>query len=143
MALSISFIYLANYSLLVSLDEPSHPLPALITHHTVSIMSTALTLTEKHSTLIELLRRKLASAPEPSDAVRRVTYLQGIAKTTETNPKEGKVDLDDRARRGWDTDIVEDMWSAVLTYIRAMGGLLSELTGLKDIVDRAIDKTSV
>jgi hypothetical protein len=127
----------------VSLDEPSHPLPALITHHTVSIMSTALTLTEKHSTQIELLRRKIASASEPSAAVRRVTYLQGIAKAAETISKEGKLDLHDQTIRGWDTDVVEDMWNAVLIYIRGMEGLLSELIGIKDVVDRAIDKTSV
>jgi hypothetical protein len=103
-------------------------------------MSSALSLTEKHSTQIELLRRRISAAPEPSAATRRLTYLQGIAKAAETVQKDK---LDDQSRRGWDTDVVEDMWHAVLTYIREMGTLLNDIAGLKDIVDRAVDKAAV
>lgn len=108
-------------------------------------MSSALLLTEKHSTKIELLRRRISTSPEPSDTTRRLTFLQGIAKANEkdtTNSTTNKVD-DEQSRRGWDTDAVEDMWSAVLIYVREMGGLLNDIVGLKDIVDRAIDKTAV
>jgi hypothetical protein len=103
-------------------------------------MSSALSLSEKHSAQIELLRRRIAAAPEPSGATRRLTFLQGIAKATETVQKDK---LDDQSRRGWDTEAVEDMWTAVLTYIREMGGLLNDIAGLKDIVDRAVDKATV
>ena len=106
-------------------------------------MSSALSLTERHSTQIELRRRKLAAAPEPSASVRRVTFLQGIAKATDSPSKDIKADLDDGSRRGWDTDAVEDMWNAVLTYVREMGSLLNDLAGLKDILDRAVDKAAV
>jgi hypothetical protein len=107
-------------------------------------MSSALSITEKHSTHIELLRRKLVALGELTPGVRRVTFLQGIAKATEAADKEGKPDVvDDRTRRGWDTDPVEDMWTAVLHYIREMGLLLSELAGLKEANDRANDKTAV
>lgn len=106
-------------------------------------MSSALILSEKHSTQIEILRRRLASAPKPSPATRRVTFLQGIAKATELSPQDSKADTDDRALRGWDTDAVEDMWSAVLGYIRSMDELLGELASLKDAVDRIIDKSNV
>lgn len=106
-------------------------------------MSSALSLTERHSTQIELLRRKLATAPEPSALVRRVTFLQGIAKATDSPPKDSKTDQDDRSQRGWDTDSVEDMWTAVLTYVREMGSLLNDLAGLKETLDRASDKAAV
>ena len=106
-------------------------------------MSSALSLSERHSTQIEIMRRKLAAAPEPSASVRRVTFLQGIAKATDSPGKDSKTDLDDRSRRGWDTDPVEDMWAAVLTYVREMGSLLNDLAGLKDILDRATDKAAV
>jgi hypothetical protein len=69
-----------------------------------------------------------------------LTYLQGIAKSGETAPSKDK---DDRSRRGWDTDAVEDMWNAVLTYVREMGALLNDLAGLKDLVDRSLDKAAV
>jgi hypothetical protein len=133
----------AENSFLISLDEPSHPLSEIITHHTLTIMSSALSLTEKHSTQIELIRRRIAAAPDPTGATRRLTFLQGIAKSTESAQKDTKIDSDDQLRRGWDTDAVEDMWIAVLTYIREMGGLLNDIAGLKDIVDRSIDKASV
>jgi len=100
-------------------------------------------MTEKHSAQIELLRRRLAAGPEPTSATRRLTFLQGIAKATESASKDTKVETDEQSRRGWDTDAIEDMWSAVLTYIREMGRLLNDLAGLKDIVDRAIDKAAV
>jgi hypothetical protein len=106
-------------------------------------MSSALSLTERHGTQIELLRRKLATASEPSASVRRVTFLQGIAKATDSPPKDSKTDQDDRSRRGWDTDSVEDMWTAVLTYVREMGSLLNDLAGLKETLDRASDKAAV
>ena len=109
----------------------------------MSIMSSALSLTEKHSTQIELIRRRIAVAPEPTGATRRLTFLQGIAKATESTQKDSKTDFDDQSRRGWDTDAVEDMWTAVLTYIREIGGLLNDIAGLKDIVDRSMDKSSV
>jgi len=89
------------------------------------------------------MRRRLAAAPKPSPATRRVTFLQGIAKATETTPKDPKAESDDRARRGWDTDAVEDMWNAVLSYIHEMGHLFGELSTLKDAVDRTIDKSLV
>jgi hypothetical protein len=127
---------------LISLDEPIHPLPTLITHHTLSIMASALALTERHSTHIEVLRRRLAVAPDPSPSVRRVTFLQGIAKATEAADNKQEI-VDDRSRRGWDTDAVEDMWMAVLNYVREMGALLSEVAGLKEAHDRAIDKAGV
>ena len=38
---------------------------------------------------------------------------------------------------------MEDMWNAVLTFVREMGVLLNELAGLKDLVDRAMDKVGV
>jgi len=38
---------------------------------------------------------------------------------------------------------VEDMWRAVLGYIVEMGGLIGDLVGLKDVVDRIADKASV
>jgi hypothetical protein len=131
---------LANGSLLVSLDEPAHPLPAIISHHTASIQTSAQSLTERQTTAIELVRRQLAAAPEPSSSTRRLTYLQGIAKSGETAPSK---DGGDRSRRGWDTDAVEDMWNAVLTFVRDMGGLLNDLAGLKDLVDRSVDKAAV
>jgi hypothetical protein len=106
-------------------------------------MSSALSLTERHSTQIEILRRKLSAAPEPIASVRRVTFLQGIAKATDSAGKDSKTELDDSSRRGWDTDPVEDMWSAVLTYVREMGSLLNDLAGLKDTLDRATDKAAV
>jgi hypothetical protein len=137
---ALLFQVFTENSLLISLDEPTHPLPAIIAHQSASIMSSALLLMEKHSTQIELIRRKIASAPEPSGATRRLTFLRGIAKATETVQKDK---LDDESRRGWDTDAVEDMWTAVLTYIRKMGGLLNDIAGLKDIVDRALDKAAV
>jgi len=102
-------------------------------------MANALSLTEKHSTQIELLRRRLVAAPEPSPATRRITFLQGIATATEQNAK----DLADRTCTGWDTDAVEDMWSAVLTYVRDMSSLFNEVSGLKDAADRAVDKSAV
>ena len=102
-------------------------------------MANALSITEKHTAQIELLRRRISLAPEPSDATRRVTYLQGIAKATENNEEA----LDDRARRGWDTTAVEDLYSAVLLYVRDMGSLLEDLLGIKDIMDRILDKLSV
>ena len=97
-------------------------------------------MTEKHTTQIELLRRRVAAAPEPSGTTRRLTFLQGIAKATETTQNDK---LDDQSRRGWDTDAVEDMWTAVLTYVHEMGGLLKDIAGLKDLVDRAVDKAAV
>lgn len=100
-------------------------------------------MTEKHITQIELLRRQLASAPEPSATTRRVTFLKGIAKATETPVKTDRTGSDSVLRRGWDTDAVEEMWNAVLTYINDMGSLLNDLAGLKDISDRTIDKTAV
>jgi hypothetical protein len=106
-------------------------------------MASALASTERHSTLIEIMRRRLAAAPKPSAATRRVTYLQGIAKATDTTQKDPKLDTDDNFRRGWDTDAVEDMWAAVLTYIREMANLFGELSALKDAVDRTIDKANV
>jgi hypothetical protein len=107
----------------------------------MSIMSSALLLTEKHSTQIELLRRKLANAPEPSASTRRVTFLQGIAKATEFQ-KDNKPNIDEPIK-GWDTDAVEDLWQAVLNYIREMGSLLSDVAGLKEVNDRAVDKAAV
>ena len=44
---------------------------------------------------------------------------------------------------GWDTDVVEDMWRAVLGYVIEIGGLMGDLVGLKDVVDRMSDKASV
>jgi hypothetical protein len=105
-------------------------------------MASALALTERHSTHIEILRRRLAAAPEPSPSIRRVTFLQGIAKATETADTKQEI-LDDRSRRGWDTDAVEDMWTAVLNYVKEIGTLLSEVAGLKESHDRAIDKVGV
>jgi hypothetical protein len=140
-------LFLAYGSLLISLDEPIHPLPGLITHRIASITSSALSTTERHCTQIEILRRRLAAMAEPSAATRRLTYLQGIAKATDTSTdtslKESKSDLDEQGRRGWDIDAVEDMWSAVVTYVQEMGRLLGDLVGLKDIVDRAVDKSAV
>ena len=89
------------------------------------------------------MRRRLASAPEPSPATRRVTFLQGAAKANDAATKSNKPEFDDRTRHGWDTDAVEDMWLAVLTYIREMSSLLTDLSSLKDIVDRANDKAAV
>lgn len=100
-------------------------------------------MTEKHSAHIELLRRRLAVGPEPTSATRRLTFLQGIAKATESASTDTKVETDEQSRRGWDADAIEDMWNAVLTYVREMGGLLNDLAGLKDIIDRAIDKAAV
>ena len=40
-------------------------------------------------------------------------------------------------------DVVEDMWRAVLGYVIEIGGLLGDLVGLKDVVDRMSDKASV
>lgn len=125
----------------MTLDAPEHPLAALISHYTASIQTSAPSVTERHSTTIELLRRQLATAPEPSPSVRRLTYLQGIAKTRESGSS-GKSE-DERSRRGWDTDAVEDMWNAVLTFVKEMGVLSNELAGLKDLVDRAMDKVAV
>jgi hypothetical protein len=100
-------------------------------------------MTEKDSTQIELLRRRLTSAPGPSPTTRRVTFLKGIAKATEASAKNDKTGSDNISRRGWDTDAVEEMWDAVLTYINDMGTLLNDLAGLKDVSNRAIDKASV
>ena len=139
----VTMCCMSNGSLLISLDEPLHPLPALISHHTVSVMANALSITEKHTAQIEVLRRRIALAPEPSAATRRVTYLQGIAKAAEAPPNDIKETLDDRARRGWDTNAVEDLYSAILSYVREMGNLLEDLLGIKDIMDRILDKLSV
>ena len=107
----------------------------------MSIMSSALLLTEKHSTQIELLRRKLAAAPEPSPATRRVIFLQGIAKASEAQ-RDGKRQVDENIK-GWDTDAAEDLWQAVFNYIREMGALFGDIAGLKEAADRAVDKSSV
>ena len=127
----------------MALDEPTHPLPPLVNHHSAALLASALSLSEKHGTQIEIMRRRLAATPKPSPATRRVTFLQGIAKATETSVKDSKSETDDRTRRGWDTDAVEDMWLAVLTYIREMGNVFGELSALKDAVDRTIDKANV
>jgi len=133
----------SNHSLLLSLDEPNHPLLPLVTHYSGALLSSALAATEKHSTQIELIRRRLAAGPSPSPNTRRVNFLKGIAKATEAASSDNKTDLDDSSYRGWDTDTVEDMWNAVFTYIQEMGSLFNDLAVLRDAVDRSIDKSNV
>ena len=143
-------MFRADDSVLISLDEPTHPLPNLIHHHTTSLLSTANTLTEKHTTQIELLRRRLSHSPAPTPSTRRITFLQAIAKAADKpeNTTAGRAGNSGSAGAvavpgGWDTDVVEDMWRAVLGYIVEMGGLIGDLVGLKDVVDRIADKASV
>ena len=80
-----------------------------------------------------------------------MTFLQAIAKAIDNSDKDtiaGKTGVIGSAGGvngvgGWDTDVVEDMWRAVLGYVIEIGGLVSDLVGLKEVVDRMSDKASV
>jgi hypothetical protein len=80
-----------------------------------------------------------------------MTFLQAIAKAIDNSEKDtaaGKIAVIGSGGGmngvgGWDTDVVEDMWRAVLGYVIEIGGLVGDLVGLKEIVDRMSDKASV
>lgn len=44
---------------------------------------------------------------------------------------------------GWDVAGVEEMWRAVGGYCGEIGGLVGDLVGLKEVVDRICDKSRV
>jgi Exocyst complex component Sec5 len=127
----------------LALDETEHPLLPLVNHHSAALLSSAQLITENSSTQIELLRRRLATAAPPSPSTHRVNFLKGIAKAIQPISKDTKAGINGALHRGWDTEAVENMWYAVVVYVRDMGNLLSELVGLLDMLDRCIDKSNV